>query len=133
MCTAFSILLLAAFKLSVNASATSAKSAAKKLSPTGKLPVLSTRRGVVFGTNAIAKHIGRCNPGAGLYGFSPEEGAQVDQWSVQSCFVNDAVTFLAQLRISKHTRAGFFLHSCAPAPKDGSVYRETRGPFHGLA
>ena len=72
---------LASFKLSVDTSAAGAKSAAKKLSPTGKLPVLSTRGGVVFGANAIAKHIARCNPGAGLYGFSPEESAQVDQWT----------------------------------------------------
>jgi len=47
--------------------------------PVGKVPVLETPEGNVFESNAIARHVARQNGGK-LYGASPIEQAQVDQW-----------------------------------------------------
>jgi len=52
----------------------------KTITPSGKLPVLSTPRGVIFGSSAILRYIGRLHPDAGLYGDSFYESALVDQW-----------------------------------------------------
>jgi len=52
----------------------------KEITSSGKLPVLSTSRGVIFESNAISRFIARLHPDAGLYGDSFYESALVDQW-----------------------------------------------------
>eukprot|EP00246_Nothoceros_aenigmaticus_P007221 TRINITY_DN2089_c0_g1_i8.p1 TRINITY_DN2089_c0_g1~~TRINITY_DN2089_c0_g1_i8.p1 ORF type:complete len:471 (-),score=115.59 TRINITY_DN2089_c0_g1_i8:800-2161(-) len=51
-----------------------------KLNPIGKIPVLETPEGAIFESNAIARHVARLNPAAGLYGKTLLDAALVDQW-----------------------------------------------------
>jgi elongation factor 1-gamma len=52
----------------------------KALSPTGKAPVLETKAGVVFESNAIARHIASLRRDTGLTGSTLYEEAAVDSW-----------------------------------------------------
>jgi len=53
---------------------------AKALSPTGKAPVLETPAGVVFESNAIARHVAKIRRDTGLTGSGIFEEAAVDAW-----------------------------------------------------
>ncbi|KAJ9460207.1 putative elongation factor 1-gamma 1 [Diplonema papillatum] len=48
--------------------------------PLGKVPVLETKDGCIFESMAIARHIARLGSDKGLYGATPFEVSQVDQW-----------------------------------------------------
>jgi len=48
--------------------------------PMGKFPVAKTADGYLFETNAIARYIARLSKDGGLYGATPYQTAQVDQW-----------------------------------------------------
>jgi elongation factor 1-gamma len=52
----------------------------KKLSPTGKVPVLNTPQGALSESNAIARYIARYQRDSELYGCSFFESGQVDSW-----------------------------------------------------
>jgi len=52
----------------------------KKIHPLGKVPAFQTPHGTFFESNAILRYIARIRPDTGLYGGSPFEQAQVDQW-----------------------------------------------------
>lgn len=52
----------------------------RKLSPTGKVPVLATPQGAISESNAIARYIARYQRDTQLYGTSFFESGQVDQW-----------------------------------------------------
>merc|ERR1712063_158985 len=49
------------------------------LNPNGKVPTLETPEGGIFESNAIARYVAR-QADNGLYGRSPVEAGQVDQW-----------------------------------------------------
>ncbi|KAI3710896.1 hypothetical protein L2E82_40692 [Cichorium intybus] len=51
-----------------------------KMNPIGKVPVLETPEGAVFESNAIARYVARLKPGNSLFGSSPIEYAQIEQW-----------------------------------------------------
>lgn len=51
-----------------------------KLSPLGKVPVLSTPQGPLLESNAIARHLARFRNDTELFGTSFFENAQVDSW-----------------------------------------------------
>ena len=51
-----------------------------KKSPAGKVPVLETKAGSIFESNAIARYVARIRADTGLYGATLFESAQVDQW-----------------------------------------------------
>jgi len=52
-----------------------------KKNPLGKVPVLETEEGSVFESNAIARYVARAGGDkAKLYGRTPIEAGQVDQW-----------------------------------------------------
>jgi len=53
---------------------------AKSLSPTGKVPVLQTTSGVIFESNAIARHIAKLRRDTCLTGKNVFEEAEVDAW-----------------------------------------------------
>lgn len=48
--------------------------------PLGKIPVLETKEGNIFESNAILRYIARQVPESKLYGSNPYEAAIVDQW-----------------------------------------------------
>ena len=51
------------------------------LSPLGKVPVLVTEEGApLFESNAIARYLARLDPGSLLFGSTPLEAGQVEQW-----------------------------------------------------
>lgn len=52
----------------------------KKLTPVGKVPVLSTPDGPIFESNAILRYLARRCPQSNLLGGTFYEQAQVDQW-----------------------------------------------------
>merc|ERR1712028_21414 len=51
-----------------------------KMNPMGKVPVLETPEGCVFESNAIFRYVMRSSLATSLYGATPLEAAQVDQW-----------------------------------------------------
>ncbi|XP_020573932.1 elongation factor 1-gamma 2-like [Phalaenopsis equestris] len=51
-----------------------------KMNPLGKVPVLETPDGAVFESNAIARYVTRLKADNPLYGSSPIEYAQIEQW-----------------------------------------------------
>jgi len=52
-----------------------------KLNPNGKIPTLVTPDGgSLYESNAIARYVARLSDGAKLYGRTPLEAGQVDQW-----------------------------------------------------
>ncbi|KAI7726269.1 hypothetical protein M8C21_006749 [Ambrosia artemisiifolia] len=51
-----------------------------KMNPLGKVPVLETPDGVIFESNAIARYIARLKTDSCLFGSSPIEYGQVEQW-----------------------------------------------------
>ncbi|KAK1430181.1 hypothetical protein QVD17_12740 [Tagetes erecta] len=51
-----------------------------EMNPLGKVPVLETPDGVVFESNAIARYVARLKPNTSLFGSSPYEYAQIEQW-----------------------------------------------------
>ncbi|XP_057793678.1 elongation factor 1-gamma 2-like [Salvia miltiorrhiza] len=51
-----------------------------KMNPIGKIPVLETPDGPIFESNAIARYVARLNPDSNLFGSSPFEYGQVEQW-----------------------------------------------------
>ena len=53
---------------------------AKSLSPTGKAPVLQTSSGVIFESNAMARHVARLRRDTCLTGKTVFEEAEVDAW-----------------------------------------------------
>jgi elongation factor 1-gamma len=52
----------------------------QKLSPTGKVPVLSTPQGALSESNAIARYVARYQRDSELYGCTFFESGQVDSW-----------------------------------------------------
>jgi elongation factor 1-gamma len=50
-----------------------------KMNPNGKVPVLETPQGAVWESNAIARYVARLSDN-GLFGETPIEAAQVEQW-----------------------------------------------------
>ncbi|EAN99871.1 elongation factor 1-gamma (EF-1-gamma), putative [Trypanosoma cruzi] len=53
----------------------------RNCSPCGRYPVLQTKEGCVFESDAILRHIARLDRSGGfLYGRTPLEGSQVDMW-----------------------------------------------------
>jgi len=50
-----------------------------KKSPTGKVPVLETEEGCIFGANAVARYVAKLGKNK-LYGSSPFDAASVEQW-----------------------------------------------------
>jgi len=51
-----------------------------KKNPNGKIPVLETKEGALFESNAILRHIGRLGRSKGLYGANEHQESLVDQW-----------------------------------------------------
>jgi elongation factor 1-gamma len=51
-----------------------------KKNPNGKIPVLETKDGFIYESNAILRHIARANKGKGLYGSNEHQESLVDQW-----------------------------------------------------
>ncbi|CAI9287192.1 unnamed protein product [Lactuca saligna] len=51
-----------------------------KMNPIGKVPVLETPEGGIFESNAIARYVARLKPGNSLFGSSPIEYGQIEQW-----------------------------------------------------
>lgn len=51
-----------------------------KKNPNGKIPVLETKEGAIYESNAILRHIGRLGKSKGLYGHNEHHEALVDQW-----------------------------------------------------
>jgi len=51
-----------------------------KKNPNGKIPVLETKDGFIFESNAILRHVGRIRKDKGLYGASEHQESLVDQW-----------------------------------------------------
>mmetsp|Transcript_16955 Transcript_16955/g.25503 ORF Transcript_16955/g.25503 Transcript_16955/m.25503 type:complete len:438 (-) Transcript_16955:259-1572(-) len=52
----------------------------KKMSPLGKVPVMSTPSGPIFESNAIARYIARIRRDTDLYGRTFYESALIDSW-----------------------------------------------------
>jgi len=50
------------------------------LNPNGKVPLLETPEGAVFESNAIFRYVLRSSLATSLYGATPLQAAQVDQW-----------------------------------------------------
>jgi elongation factor 1-gamma len=50
------------------------------LTPHNKGPVLESEHGVIFGSNAISRHLARLSPASLAYGDSVHASAEVDQW-----------------------------------------------------
>ncbi|XP_076915826.1 elongation factor 1-gamma 2-like isoform X2 [Bidens hawaiensis] len=50
------------------------------MNPLGKVPVLETPDGVIFESNAITRYVARLNTDIGLFGSSPIEYGQIEQW-----------------------------------------------------
>ncbi|XP_076960058.1 elongation factor 1-gamma 2-like [Bidens hawaiensis] len=50
------------------------------MNPFGKVPVLETPDGVIFESNAITRYVARLNTDIGLFGSSPVEYGQIEQW-----------------------------------------------------
>merc|ERR1711934_303603 len=50
------------------------------MNPNGKVPVLATPEGAIWESNAIFRYVMRANLSSSLYGSSPLQQAQVDQW-----------------------------------------------------
>ncbi|CAH1426281.1 unnamed protein product [Lactuca virosa] len=61
-----------------------------KLTPIGKVPVLETPEGPIFESNAIARYVARLKPGNSLFGSSPIEYGQIEQWIEFSTLELDA-------------------------------------------
>ncbi|KAK8961988.1 Elongation factor 1-gamma 1 [Platanthera guangdongensis] len=61
-----------------------------KMNPIGKVPVLETPEGPVFESNAIARYVARLKADNPLFGSSPIEYAQIEQWIDFSTFEIDA-------------------------------------------
>lgn len=51
-----------------------------KKNPNGKVPVLETKDGFIFESNAIVRHIARSNKDKQLYGSNEYQQSLVDQW-----------------------------------------------------
>jgi elongation factor 1-gamma len=51
-----------------------------EMNPIGKVPVLETPDGPIFESNAIARYVARLKDASVLYGSSPYETAQIEQW-----------------------------------------------------
>jgi elongation factor 1-gamma len=51
-----------------------------KKNPLGKVPMLETKEGCIFQSNAIARYLARCRADTELYGASFIESGQVDSW-----------------------------------------------------
>ncbi|XP_071733650.1 elongation factor 1-gamma-like [Rutidosis leptorrhynchoides] len=51
-----------------------------KMNPIGKVPVLETPDGPVFESNAIARYVARLKTDTALFGSSPIEYGQIEQW-----------------------------------------------------
>lgn len=51
-----------------------------KKNPNGKIPVLETKDGSIFESNAILRHVARINKNKGLYGSNEHQESSVDQW-----------------------------------------------------
>ncbi|KAI4318518.1 hypothetical protein MLD38_032213 [Melastoma candidum] len=51
-----------------------------KMNPIGKVPVLETPHGPIFESNAIARYVTRLKEGNPLFGSSPIEYGQIEQW-----------------------------------------------------
>ncbi|KAI3788888.1 hypothetical protein L2E82_01669 [Cichorium intybus] len=51
-----------------------------KMNPIGKIPVLETPEGGIFESNAIARYVALLKPGNSLFGSSPIEYGQIEQW-----------------------------------------------------
>ncbi|KAM7474569.1 hypothetical protein LguiB_021812 [Lonicera macranthoides] len=51
-----------------------------KMNPIGKVPVLETPEGPIFESNAIARYVTHLKPNNSLYGSSPIEYGQIEQW-----------------------------------------------------
>jgi len=51
-----------------------------KKNPNGKVPVLETKDGSIYESNAIIRHIARINKSKHLYGSNEFQESQVDQW-----------------------------------------------------
>ncbi|KAL8222786.1 hypothetical protein R6Q57_020185 [Mikania cordata] len=50
------------------------------MNPLGKVPVLETQDGVIFESNAIARYVARLKPDTCLFGSSPIQYGQIEQW-----------------------------------------------------
>ncbi|KVI03051.1 elongation factor 1-gamma 2-like [Cynara cardunculus var. scolymus] len=61
-----------------------------KMNPIGKVPVLETPDGPVFESNAIARYVARLKTDTSLFGSSPIEYGQVEQWIDFSSFEIDS-------------------------------------------
>eukprot|EP00300_Choanocystis_sp_HF-7_P033165 c4545_g1_i1.p1 GENE.c4545_g1_i1~~c4545_g1_i1.p1 ORF type:complete len:465 (-),score=62.67 c4545_g1_i1:101-1495(-) len=66
-----------AFKMGVD---NKTKEFLSEVNPLGKVPALKTADGSIFESNAIARYVARLGTKSGLYGTTPLEGGQVDQW-----------------------------------------------------
>ncbi|KAL7602477.1 elongation factor 1-gamma [Lactuca sativa] len=51
-----------------------------KMNPIGKVPVLETPEGGIFESNAIARYVAHLKPGNSLFGSTPIEYGQIEQW-----------------------------------------------------
>ncbi|KAL4580776.1 hypothetical protein LXL04_016978 [Taraxacum kok-saghyz] len=51
-----------------------------KMNPIGKVPVLETPNGPLFESNAIARYVARLKSDTSLFGCSPVEYGQIEQW-----------------------------------------------------
>ncbi|XP_042758736.1 elongation factor 1-gamma 1 isoform X1 [Lactuca sativa] len=61
-----------------------------KLNPLGKVPALETPEGPIFESNAIARYVARLKPENTLFGSSPIEYGQIEQWIDFSALELDA-------------------------------------------
>ncbi|KAI3788885.1 hypothetical protein L2E82_01666 [Cichorium intybus] len=61
-----------------------------KMNPLGKVPALETPEGPIFESNAIARYVARLKPGNTLFGSSPIEYGQIEQWIDFSALELDA-------------------------------------------
>ncbi|KAK1430185.1 hypothetical protein QVD17_12744 [Tagetes erecta] len=69
-----------------------------KMNPLGKVPVLETPDGVIFESNAIARYVARLKTDTCLFGSSPIEYGQIEQW-IDFASLEIDLNLLAWLRL----------------------------------